>query len=202
MCRPNYIEIGSECVSLGLVIGLGCIPIVAVAAVLLFYIFVLRTNQLNALWKIDPKELHFDDPPQQIGHGGFGVVLLAEYRGTTVAVKKLNSAGFGSGIKSIRKTSSRTNLSGKMPSGDSMNASRVYKHKPTHNTDGRKRQDDYDVESGMISGSFLRSLQIVEQSASPIKASLADFESDMQLLTSLRHPCITTIMGAVIAKHQ
>ena len=34
-------------------------------------------------------ELYFDDPVEVIGQGSFGVVLLAEYRGTKVAIKRV-----------------------------------------------------------------------------------------------------------------
>ena len=34
-------------------------------------------------------ELHFNEPPDVIGQGGFGVVILGEYRGTEVAVKRV-----------------------------------------------------------------------------------------------------------------
>jgi len=34
-------------------------------------------------------ELKFDEPPEIIGRGTFGLVLKAEYRGTEVAVKRV-----------------------------------------------------------------------------------------------------------------
>ena len=38
---------------------------------------------------MDFKELRFDEPPEIIGRGTFGLVLLANYRGTEVAVKRV-----------------------------------------------------------------------------------------------------------------
>lgn len=49
-------------------------------------------------------ELHFDDPAEVIGEGSFGIVLLAEYRGTKVAIKR---ALRSDGKKGSRKFSSR-----------------------------------------------------------------------------------------------
>ena len=40
-------------------------------------------------WSVDFKELRFDEPPEIIGRGTFGLVLLANYRGTEVAVKRV-----------------------------------------------------------------------------------------------------------------
>lgn len=48
-----------------------------------------RIKQNEISWEINPVELQFDDPPVVIGRGTFGLVLLAEYRGTTVAVKRV-----------------------------------------------------------------------------------------------------------------
>jgi hypothetical protein len=41
-----------------------------------------RKNDL--LWHIEPSDLKFDAEPEVLGSGSFGVVLLAEYRGTEV----------------------------------------------------------------------------------------------------------------------
>lgn len=48
-----------------------------------------RKRQADSLWLAKRSEVHFDDPPQIIGDGTFGLVLLAEYRGTKVAVKRI-----------------------------------------------------------------------------------------------------------------
>lgn len=40
-------------------------------------------------WQISSDKLTFKDPPQILGRGTFGQVLLAEYRGTHVAVKRV-----------------------------------------------------------------------------------------------------------------
>ena len=47
------------------------------------------TQKESKAWEVDPGELKFDDSPVVIGRGTFGLVLLAEYRGTTVAVKRV-----------------------------------------------------------------------------------------------------------------
>jgi serine/threonine protein kinase len=41
------------------------------------------------MWQVNHEELHFSHPVEVIGQGAFGVVLLAEYRGTKVAIKRV-----------------------------------------------------------------------------------------------------------------
>lgn len=58
-------------------------------AVLAGFVYVRRQKRVrNSIWMIDADELVFDDPPEVIGKGHFGFVTLAEYRGTTCAVKR------------------------------------------------------------------------------------------------------------------
>jgi hypothetical protein len=48
-----------------------------------------KRRQADLLWQINPEEIVYKDPPQVLGQGTFGKVLLAEYRGTHVAVKRV-----------------------------------------------------------------------------------------------------------------
>lgn len=45
-----------------------------------------RRKEHDAVFLVNPDELTWDDPPEVIGRGSFGYVLLAEYRGTKVSV--------------------------------------------------------------------------------------------------------------------
>ena len=51
------------------VIGILCV------AAFLWYDYKRRQNDM--IWKVKQEELHFDDPPEVIGQGTFGLVLLA-----------------------------------------------------------------------------------------------------------------------------
>ena len=60
-----------------------------VLLLLLWRFLVYRREKNDEVWKINVDELHFNHPPEIIGQGAFGVVLLAEYRGTNVAIKRV-----------------------------------------------------------------------------------------------------------------
>jgi len=65
------------------------LAVVLVAVISASMLLRRRRKQNEISWEINPVELQFDDPPVVIGRGTFGLVLLAEYRGTTVAVKRV-----------------------------------------------------------------------------------------------------------------
>jgi hypothetical protein len=46
-------------------------------------------NKGDAIWKVNRRDLHFTDPPMVVGRGTYGLVLLAEYRGINVVVKRV-----------------------------------------------------------------------------------------------------------------
>jgi hypothetical protein len=48
-----------------------------------------KRRQSDSVWIIDKSDLKFHDPPEIAGRGTFGLVVKAEYRGTTVAVKRV-----------------------------------------------------------------------------------------------------------------
>ena len=51
-----------------------------------------QNNRADLLWHVKPEEIKFDDGAEVLGQGSFGVVLLAEYRGTEVG-RRLRSYG-------------------------------------------------------------------------------------------------------------
>ena len=46
-----------------------------------------KKREADLVWKVNKEDLHFDSPPEVIGQGSFGLVLLAEYRGTQVSAR-------------------------------------------------------------------------------------------------------------------
>lgn len=61
-----------------------------VASLTSYLYFDDRRRKADASWKVKVEELKFGNPPEILGRGTFGLVLLAEYRGTSVAVKVRN----------------------------------------------------------------------------------------------------------------
>lgn len=247
-------------INLALVIS---VPLVAVllAGLIIFLFYEHKRNANESVWKITPEELDFADPPQVIGRGSFGVVLLGEYRGTQVAVKRVipprdelakktsgggtssgvNRSGSGlSGMDSSVQThssnaghSSTTSIKSALankktetisPGGAvDMTGSVVDKKSTTKKSAGSLStgswggmsasvfrlggressavsSDKRDSQTGLKFG-FLSRLRRSSGSGSASRSRAkhrSEFLAEMNQLSRLRHPCITTVMGAVI----
>lgn len=149
-------------------------------SVTLVLIFLWMWNYRNmngendSVWKVNKDELVFADPPEVIGRGTFGLVLLAEFRGTTVAVKSIQE-------KSRKKHRDGGHLS-------SMEHAR------------ESTQTDFATEkiSGANSGSWKNSTYLTMEPKKGSHQWKQDFIAEMRQVSKLRHPCITTVMGKLI----
>lgn len=145
-----------------------------------------RRQANDTMWAVKKEELEFDEPAQVLGQGTFGLVLLAQYRGTSVAVKRVippkqssNSNEKDSGMFS-GMVSKRTPICVGMKSGMSVESNGT-------------------TELTISPRKGKRSLHATVQSTNAdIQELKNDFVEEMRHLSKLRHPCITTVMGAVI----
>lgn len=82
ICGDGTIEIRDQCVRSVIVIIFICVAVLLLAVQLGYSYLNYKKRQNDQLWHINVDELNFDDPVKVIGQGAFGVVVLAEYRGT------------------------------------------------------------------------------------------------------------------------
>mmetsp|Transcript_10342 Transcript_10342/g.22762 ORF Transcript_10342/g.22762 Transcript_10342/m.22762 type:complete len:1423 (+) Transcript_10342:125-4393(+) len=279
VCKDSTIQMGTKCISttvIAVVISGGSALILAIIG--LFYLR-YRNFKNDQMWQVNVDELHLDDPPEVVGSGSFGVVILAEYRGTKVAIKRVRTAAGGSKhskrgqssrghsasmSKQRRKTKKNRASSSSGPGSDrgdkvedttnSLDGSlelndaqsdvdvEMANNKGLMSTDGASGidADGYSYSLGFLAadygrnqGRFARFLPwggdrysqqnrfratILSGSgnsrSTDSKKSMFDyvfpwcskrvqaeeeFISEMRILSRLRHPCITTVMGAVIS---
>lgn len=128
------------------------------------------------MWVIKTDELTFDDPPEALGRGSFGVVVLGQYRGTSVACKRVLPA----------KDATITNKD-KRPTflATMFNESAVRLLEDAEESES--------VEEGMKSGGGMTGTASTQYlSHDQLKQ---EFKEEMRHLSKLRHPNITTVMG-------
>lgn len=184
--------------------------VVLVLSVLIFLFYEKRRRDSDSVWKVKKEELTFDYPPIVIGSGSFGRVLLAEYRGTQVAVKKVlpprkqnksvaangksNSpisifdSSFDDNTEHEKVLTGRGSMVSTDDSYDSFCRSRDAHKSGVLSSWGGMNSADYhnqtkrDFSKGPSSG------------ASNWKRLKKDFMDEMGYLSKLRHPCVVTIM--------
>ena len=184
-----------------------------VGAALLAFYFKVKNSENDSVWKVKKEELTFPDPQQVIGSGTFGLVLLAEYRGTQVAIKRVLPPK-NTDAKSLgkRSTISGSSIEGSFDTNDSSDENSPYECKRLGTTSwggmnvsgvgGMGMLSQQNATRSRIGGrSSLKSGAKSDISAKKqYKALKDDFIKEMRYLSKLRHPCITTVMGAVIPK--
>ena len=213
-----YISVKTEETRLGLAIGL---PLLATFLIFIILVAMLlvrkRSRQEEAYWEVDKNELSFYMPPQILGRGAFGLVLLADYRGTKVAVKRV--------LPAARHNKDSTEVTDSPPKqlerdiesneGDASSEVESWKEVPAKLVDQKNSPQK-------LSFAYLPSLfssasswnftdgQRVGRKRRVFKSTIGseetlnrrrlkqEFITEMQHLSKLRHPCITTVMGAVV----
>eukprot|EP00980_Cylindrotheca_fusiformis_P014254 scaffold3774_cov126-Cylindrotheca_fusiformis.AAC.4 len=236
-CSTEGIHLFGDCIPKNLFIGVVSVLCAGILLQIAIFYQRYRRQKQDEMWQVNTEELHFSHPVDVIGQGGFGLVLLAEYRGTKVAIKRV--------LPFLDKTKGKR-------SGSAVSLSR--KDNPEKHDKEVDGEIARDVESGSIgigattkSSSesdsnlgfidslsfgvrrkglkrwipFLRHDESMTQSLSVLGTVSGDsstnrgffaafsccdentrrreeFKEEMRLLSRLRHPCITTIMGAVM----
>ena len=190
----------------------------------------------DAMWKVQMSELDFGPQKTVIGQGSFGMVLLAEYRGTKVAVKKvipsqnpnlpnINGAMASETLNDVTNTTTKglttsakgldTSAKGFSTSIKSLNVSlkRGLEFEPHVTEMDMETAFPLEKNPGLKSMGAHKSLLSVS-TKSVTKGSThrhrkrrhekmkQDFVIEMRQLAKLRHPNITTVMGAVLSRQE
>jgi len=215
---------------LGLAIGLSVASAVVLA--LIFYFYQDNKRRANdSVWHVKKEELKFGDPPEVIGRGTFGLVLMAEYRGTQVAIKQVIPPS--KNLKRARRTnyldfSSRSggdtsegadSSNSPVPIGNAgMTSGYGLASSCGNTTEVTKSAANGGTASwaGMSLGEMMGSMvgsrknhqgkatlkQTRQSQQSTNRRKLeTEFIEEMRYLSKLRHPCITTVMGKQIWMH-
>jgi len=242
----NGVEMGQRCVAYSVLLPSILIPCAVLAALLLYWYTTYKDRQADSVFHIDPDELNFMDPPVIIGQGTFGQVLLAEFRGTQVAVKRVippakedkrglfdtgnggsyssrklanvqlmkyrarygHTVGNGSGrpaTNSDERGSSSYHIGDESwndveaPNQGSASLSSINLGLVSLGPDILRRSRNRGLNSSL---SGIRSASLTGRNSRSYSRLKSDFIVEMRHLARLRHPCIATVMGAVISRKE
>eukprot|EP00526_Cylindrotheca_closterium_P001767 CAMPEP_0113659478 /NCGR_PEP_ID=MMETSP0017_2-20120614/32381_1 /TAXON_ID=2856 /ORGANISM="Cylindrotheca closterium" /LENGTH=1078 /DNA_ID=CAMNT_0000574035 /DNA_START=785 /DNA_END=4021 /DNA_ORIENTATION=- /assembly_acc=CAM_ASM_000147 len=225
-CHRAAYFIAGRCFSIWLIIAAIFIPVCLVGSIAIYSYLKRKEEEANRLWLVESSELHFPSPLVVVGHGSFGFVLQAEFRGSNVAVKRAyqsrlaskKSSHFKKGEPSQEKAPSAAPES--IPGPDvELGLSTSKGATETESSDGMD-EEEVCIDASIVQSAKLRTLTAsvenrfidssdrtwptAPKSSSSFKKNLSwtrsDFIEEMKTLTHLRHPNIITIMGAVIEK--
>lgn len=87
-CGSSSFDVSGRCIDSAAFAAVGSVGGFLLLLALVFIYYEYKHRQADEMWKVDIEELHFSDPVEIIGQGSYGVVLVAEYRGTKVAIKQ------------------------------------------------------------------------------------------------------------------
>lgn len=255
VCENNTYELGNGCVESHFFFLIIFACVFAFLGLLVCFFLSYKKQQSDSVWHVGVEELHFNEPPEVIGQGAFGVVVLGQYRGTKVAVKrvlppnKIPRNKRGSTAGSIQVSGSLQMVggaSGKKIDEPKKKGKGLEDDEKAVKFDNKKHETDSDggsrkqISAQMSSHAWEELLFDDNKYGNPLKilesATLSnhgsdsfvmasgsatsqyflellpswmrfdeharlkrEFVNEMRLLSRLRHPCITTVMGAVIA---
>lgn len=166
----NGVTVSGNCVPHRVFLPSLLVPLFVLSMVGVHLYVAYKRKLADAVWEIKPTELKYDTPVVVIGRGTFGYVHLAEFRGTHVAVKRILPS---QEAKEIAENSTEVN-----PGLKSIAPGMLRRARRSGTGTGTISQ---------MSGKLTRTRKQLKH----------DFICEMRHLAKLRHPCITTVMGAV-----
>jgi len=232
VCIASAVNINGSCVKFSTLLPSVIVPLAMLGFLGVYFYVERKRKQADSVWAVKTQELLFDSPVEVIGRGTFGLVLLGEYRGTQVAVKRVIPPRLKD--KKVKKNNMLG--SGEVKPLDD-DAPVMVQARRSSLTNGNVfdiengvrqplgiRSSDIDKDQSVFFG--LKSGALWSQSGSTTRSSSMrmsgsfsginklffkkddysklkkDFMTEMRHLSKLRHPCITTVMGAVIDKRE
>lgn len=261
VCPSTTVYIRGKCLEKTVFVVAGCVAALIVGTIAGLFYLRHKNRKNDTAWRVDLDELQFDDPVEVIGRGSFGEVLLAEYRGTKVAIKRAIRPRNGT-AGSTRGKSWKPSSGGPADSGSpkrdqivgstrsledvvscgSLESEEDVERAPTPTTilrrdsvisEGGSRRSSDGLSFGFLTDGRLKNSKWAwlfpwikqEDSRSRYKRSILEsgsmsrsrtmgrrlcacfdeqakrdqeFMDEMRVLSRLRHPAITTVMGAVV----
>ncbi|EGD78530.1 TKL/DICTY4 protein kinase [Salpingoeca rosetta] len=181
-------------------------------------IAVVRRNA-DKLWQIDAADVVVSDPPEVLGMGAFGVVIKGELNGTGIAIKRVMPR---SSKKTTDTNGRSTRTRGRIASSkrsaksastvDSSNVD-VYSMNATSTIQASKTTNGFGMKFGNVDNEAAIERALEWQDAEANKATTArtghgkeisnaksEFMAEIRLLSRLRHPCVATMLGAIVTK--
>ncbi|EGD76817.1 TKL/DICTY4 protein kinase [Salpingoeca rosetta] len=198
VCPAGALRIGGKCMdpaeSTPLFV---CISLVVIGLAMYGVVAVMR-KRADALWHIDSEDIVVSDPPDMLGRGAFGVVIKGELNGTGIAIKRAmprpSSDALASSSKNQKSGTSVASFEVKGNSSQAGVATTVF-NLGYHANGGDLIEKALKQDHSSLFGSTQRGRTTKDYSVAK-----AEFMAEIRLLSRLRHPCVATMLGAIVTR--
>lgn len=176
ICDRTAIAFGSSfCLPNGVIVAISLGPVLLFLSYFAWRYIVEKHRETN-FWVIENEDLMFEADVRLLGRGSFGCVLEASYRGSLVAVKRAmppTDSQCKSNLSEIQNIFKQAS----------------FNFRCERSSDILPRNEAPAQHSQNLSSTLLQTSR-----------SRKAFREEMQRMAALRHPCITTLFGAVLNK--
>jgi hypothetical protein len=194
-------EIGGSCIAYASIIPAVIIPVFACLAVAAAGYFLSQAAKERKLWLIKQSDLQWPDPPEVLGAGSGGMVYRADFRGTPVAVKRFFLGVSEAHQAHQQQVQHRRRNSDIIMDGGAESATADLSRRTSSASSSRYMDHDNgpgdDLPRRRRSPASPYSWSAVTWSALSSGREKDDVQETIKFMVSIRHPCITTVMGGV-----
>lgn len=190
---------GDGLVDTGVLVG-ALLAIVIILGLLGLLFRAHRRKAKEFLWLIKREELKFDDPPVILGRGTFGVVMKAQYRGTHVAVKRVvpPQSSPGTPGSMLSTPHSREPVTSHLGLRDFSNPESRTKSVSFSGFGALVEFEAKCADEANKSRFGVTKRKLLRQDSKVYREMKQELVKEMHHLSRLRHPQVTTLMGAVL----
>ncbi|EGD75740.1 TKL/DICTY4/DRK protein kinase [Salpingoeca rosetta] len=215
VCPVGTLHISGSCMQAKEYLPIFIGSALAVIGIGVYIAIAMVRRGADKLWQIDAADVVVSDPPEVLGMGAFGVVIKGELNGTAIAIKRVMPRASRAGARGTRTGSKRGFLSSMKRSSkngecdDALAApdgtvTGTYQASRTANGFGLQlgnMDNEAAIERALEQGNATTQGTTHRMSKTKrLTNAKAEFMEEMRLLSRLRHPCIATMLGAIMTK--
>ena len=208
VCVASAVRVGSRCMKQSEYLPIFLCSAFALILIIMWLIIAIMRRRQDTLWKIDPADIVVNDPPEILGQGAFGVVIKGEVSGTSVAIKraipKPPGRKNGGTIQGGDTEAAWQAAASEMEGGDFTLSARATQTTGKGSKGGMfhfEHNNENAIEAALRDyDDNLTATAAKTSKGRDYAAARAEFMAEIRLLSRLRHPCVATMLGAVVTR--
>ncbi|EGD75741.1 TKL/DICTY4 protein kinase [Salpingoeca rosetta] len=187
VCPVGTLHISGSCMQAKEYLPIFIGSALAVIGIGVYIAIAMVRRGADKLWQIDAADVVVSDPPEVLGMGAFGVVIKGELNGTAIAIKRVMPRASRAGARAPDGTVTGTYQASRTANGFGLQLGNM--------------DNEAAIERALEQGNATTQGTTHRMSKTKrLTNAKAEFMEEMRLLSRLRHPCIATMLGAIMTK--